>query len=229
MKKQLTSFLQELIDNGYRQMGEVVFSPGLPEQKFAYRLCHYRDAGSHAARITQSFYQPEDALTIALYDERGDFRPLKTAPTLKRGWAMELKDIKELQQALDFFYPALLGVFFADQKNQLKTNNLRETVNRQSGMYRIVSQISNAEADQLAASICCSKSQCLRTVLWSIDDACRPAQLPSEKLNPQYNQSQAEYRAIPLLCFEVCNLFIARSRQWMRQKQETKQEAPQLV
>src|SRR6266566_7397720 len=82
----------------------------------------------------QTFRNAEDAVEIAKYDETGSYRPLKTAPNLRRGWRLEVSTNAELKRALDYFYPGRLAVFGAWKSGQLQTTPLRETLERQSGM-----------------------------------------------------------------------------------------------
>ena len=49
----------------------------------------------------QIFRDSEDAIEIAKYDDAGKYRPLKTAPNLRRGWQLELATVEEMERALD--------------------------------------------------------------------------------------------------------------------------------
>src|SRR4030095_17074351 len=97
------------------------------------------------------FFKQKTAYEIARYDDAGNYRPLKTAPNLRHGWRMELERSDELRRALDHFYPGRLAIFIAWQRGQLRTTPLRETLDRQSGMYRIAAKISDAQIDDLVA------------------------------------------------------------------------------
>src|SRR5437764_9131046 len=101
-------------------------------------LCHREDEPS--ARL-ENFRQPDDAVGIARYDDAGKYRPLKTAPNLRHGWRLELVDLEELRRALDYFYPGRLAMLAAWTENRLCTTSLRETLDRQSGMYRVAATI----------------------------------------------------------------------------------------
>src|SRR6516164_1239164 len=85
----------------------------------------------------QTHQNVEDAVEIAKYDDAGNYRPLKTAPNLRHGWRLDLATHEELRRSLDYFYPGRLAVFAAWQNACLKTTPLRETLDRQSGMYRV--------------------------------------------------------------------------------------------
>src|SRR6266496_2464334 len=115
------------------------------------------------------FRSAESAIEIAKYDDAGKYRPLKTAPNLRHGWRLELATAEELRGAVDYFYPGRLAVFAAWKSGQLKTTPLRDTLDRQSGMYRVAAKISDPQIDDLVADFCRSDSGCLRTILWKRD------------------------------------------------------------
>src|SRR5262245_57247750 len=169
----------------------------------------------------QAYRDPENAVEIAKYDDAGNYRPLKTAPNLRHGWRLELASVEELRRALDYFYPGRLAVFAAWKRGYLKTAALRETLDRQSGMYRVAAKISDTQIDDVVADFCRSDSGCLRTILWKRDrnGAIASTKLPSEKFHPAYDQVSAisspgstPPATVPLLCQEACNLLVAECR-----------------
>jgi hypothetical protein len=189
----------------------------------------------------QIFRDSENAIEIAKYDDAGKYRPLKTAPNLRRGWRLELGTVEELTRALDYFYPGRLAVFATWKNRQLKTTPLRDTLERQSGMYRVAAKISDAQIDDLVSNFCRSDGRCLRTILWKRDqeDAIASTKLPKEKFDVACDQAATRSRqigtsrcdmsprrpqraaipashplptAVPLLCQEPCNLLVAECR-----------------
>ena len=186
----------------------------------------------------QTYRDAEDAIEIAKYDDAGNYRPLKTAPNLRHGWRLELATVEELRRALDYFYPSRLAVFAAWKSGYLKTTALRETLDRQSGMYRVAAKISDPQINDLVADFCRSDSGCLRTILWKRDrnGVIASTKLPKEKFDPAWDQAAARptqvgtsrcdvrtaQRAVPtshslpatvpLLCQEACNLLVAECR-----------------
>ena len=168
---------------------------------------------------SQTYRDAEDAIEIAKYDDAGNYRPLKTAPNLRHGWRLNLATIEELRRALDYFYPGRLAVFAAWKSDNLQTTSLRETLDRQSGMYRVAAKISDPQINDLVADFCRSDKGCIRTILWKRDrnGVIASTKLPKEKFDPVYNQVTAPATAataptVPLLCQEACNLLIARCR-----------------
>src|SRR5436190_8088550 len=146
-----------------------------------------------AADQLKVFRDAEDAIEIAKYDDTGNYRPLKTAPNLRHGWRLELDTLEELQRALDYFYPGRLAIFAAWKKGRLQTTPLRETLDRQSGMYRVAGKISDSQIDDLVAGFCRADGGCLRTILWKRDakGAISSTKLPNEKFDPDYDQQTA--------------------------------------
>jgi sirohydrochlorin cobaltochelatase len=178
----------------------------------------------------QIFQNAEDAIEIAKYDEAGNYRPLKTAPSLRRGWRLQLATAEELQRALDYFYPGRLAVFAAWKSGQLKRTPLRETLDRQSGMYRAAAKISDAQIDDLVSNFCRSDGGCLRTILWKRDhkDAIASTKLPKQKFDPACDQVSAPKTpgstppaTVPLLCQEACNLLVAECRKAVKGESAT--------
>ena len=176
-----------------------------------FALCHRDDENRDGLEI---FRKPENALEIARYDGAGNYRALKTAPNLRGGWRLEVANISELRRALDHFYPGRLAMLPAFEQKRLVMTSLRETLNRQSGMYRVAAKISDEQIDQLVGSFCKSDGGCLRTILWKRDagGTIPSLKLPREKFDPKHSQSGGDEQAIPLLCQEACNLLVAECR-----------------
>jgi hypothetical protein len=186
----------------------------------------------------QTYRDVEDAIKIARYDDAGKYRPLKTAPNLRHGWRLQLASVEELRHALDYFYPGRLAVFAAWKSAYLKTTALRETLDRQSGMYRVAAKISDPQINDLVADFCRSDGGCLRTILWKRDrnGGIASTKLPKDKFDPAWDQAAARptqvgtsrcdvrtaqravptihqvQATVPLLCQEACNLLVAECR-----------------
>src|SRR6266545_2105619 len=190
----------------------------------SFVLCHRDD---EVRNDLQRFKNTDDAIEIAKHDDVGNYRPLKTAPNLCHGWRLELETLEKLRHALDYFYPGRLAVFAAWKSDKLQTTPLRETLDRQSGMYRVAAKISDSQINDLVAGFCRSNGGCLRTILWKrdADGAIASTKLPKDKFNPARDQATAANppgsatpataaipATVPLLCQEVCNLLVAECR-----------------
>lgn len=176
-----------------------------------FRLCHRDDAkrGDLAA-----YRDAEAGIAIAQYDDAGAYRPLKTAPNLRHGWALLLPDEAAVRVALDLFYPARLAAYSAWRRGTLKSTAFRETLGRQTGMYRVAAKISDDQANELVANFCRSDGGCLRTILWDRDlnGTTASTLLPREKFDPRHDQTGRGARPLPLLCQEACSLLVAEAR-----------------
>jgi sirohydrochlorin cobaltochelatase len=189
-------------------------------------LSHRDDASLNELQMHRD---AKNAIEIAKYDDAGDYRPLKTAPNLRHGWRLELTTLEEVKRALDYFYPSRLTVYAAWKRGYLKTTALRETLDRQSGMYRVAVKISDSQINNLVADFCRSDNGCLRTILWKRDrdGVIASTKLPKEKFDPVYDQvmaarslrlagdsrpSHREAATVPLFCQEACNLLVAACR-----------------
>ena len=180
-----------------------------------FALCHRDDEQTQDLKV---FRKPENAIEIARYDDAGKYRPLKTAPNLKHGWRLEVVDLRELRHALDYFYPGRLAILASCTENQLSTTPLRETLDRQSGMYRIAAKISDEQINEVVGEFCKSDGGCLRTILWKRDatNSAPSTKLAPEKFDPAHNQTGRSENSIPLLCQEACNLLVAQCRKAVR-------------
>ncbi|HEY6070909.1 MAG TPA: DR2241 family protein [Chthoniobacterales bacterium] len=182
-------------------------------------VCHRDD--ENVADL-KSFRRAEDAIEIARFDEAGKYRPLKTAPNLRRGWKLEVVDLGELRRALDYFYPGRLAMLAAWTEGQLVTTPLRDTLDRQTGMYRLAAKISDEQINDVVASTCRSSGGCLRTILWKRDarGTVPSTKLPPAKFDPNYDQAGRGENAIPLLCQEICSLLLNECRKAVKGKQD---------
>ena len=181
-------------------------------------LCHRDDQGRAGLR---QFENPEDAIEISKFDDAGNYRPLKTAPNLGHGWQLTVVNLSDLRRALDYFYPGRLAVLIVWKEHRLKTTSLRQTLDRQSGMYRIAEKISDEQINDLVGNFCRSDGGCLRTILWKRDEhgIIPSTKLPPEKFDLAHDQAlrprstSAATTVIPLLCQEACNLLVAAARE----------------
>jgi sirohydrochlorin cobaltochelatase len=191
------------------RIGEILIRKGKGD---GFVLCHCDDKGLDGMRF---FSDAEDAIEIAKFDGAGNYRPLKTAPNLRHGWRMEVVDLAGLRRALDHFYPGRLAMLTAWKNGSLKTTPLRETLDRQSGMYRVAAGISDEQIDDVVGSFCRSDGGCLRTILWKRDlnEANPSAKLPRDKFDPgSATRLRRAITTIPLLCQEACNLLVNECR-----------------
>ena len=108
-----------------------------------------------------------------------------------------LADVAAVRRALDYFYPAMTGVWLSHTRGELVPVVLRETLARQTGMYRVTQKLTDAQARALIDTFCAG---CLKHRLWEI-----AAPNPTPPAFPA--------RSLPLLCHEACNLLVAQARE----------------
>lgn len=217
--------LRNLIRSGFLRIGQILFQTDV--YGYPYVICHYEDAElstEPAFGGLDVYHGPDAAREISTYAEDGTYRFTKGQTNLKRGWVMTLENEEDLRQAVDQFYPACLGLFLAQRNGTLDVQNLRDKLNRQTGMYRFARTVSDAGAQQLVQTICGPAHQCAKRILWKIDE------------NTPLDDSEAsrfkgivgdlpETEAIPLLCREACNHFVAECRRVAKAEFEKKDGA----
>lgn len=214
--------LRDLIRSGVRRIGEIEILTDLCEHPYA--LCHYQDEdlATQPAYGGLDFHEgPAAARDLSTHTADGGYRFAKAQTNLRRGWVMLLADEEQLRQALDQFYPASVGVFLARRDGSLEIENLRDKLNRQTGMYRFARNISDAGAQRLVRDVCGPAHQCARRILWQLDARTPLDDSEASRFNGIVGEL-AESQAIPLLCREACNHFVAECRRVSKEESQTK-------
>jgi sirohydrochlorin cobaltochelatase len=197
----LTEKLERWVAGGGRLIGEVAIELGVE----GYRLTHVEDRGRSDL---DSYRSPIDARALVRYDAAGEYRPLKSAPGLRRGWELILVGVEGLREALDYFYPAAVGTWFANEETELIAPPLRAVLGRQTGMYRFANNVSDERAQALVGSACASRGGCLKRVCWDLADGQPLTGLPAGELG----RAPLTDGEMPLLCVEACNWLVAKAR-----------------
>ena len=104
---------------------------------------------------------------LAQFTAEGVFRPLKSAPNLRRGWHVSAADEGALETALNHLYPGAIADWFAARSNPPPITSYREFTARQTGMYRITTLLDDIIAGA-AIRACCHADFCLKRRLWSV-------------------------------------------------------------
>ncbi|MBV9876471.1 MAG: hypothetical protein JO025_17200 [Verrucomicrobia bacterium] len=218
----IEQLLQECLRSGPINLGELVVREVEPG-RFVIR--HWKDDESQQKLAIET--SSIAALEIVRYDEQGNYRALKGAPNLRQGWELRLESVPEVRQAIDYFYPGAFSSWLGFKRGEITPVDLRQTLTRQTGMYRVTQRLAGLQAEELAGQFCHSRAGCLRTILWTIDGKTPDKYLPRSKFDPQADQlgecrerrpedegpGALPYRStIPFLCVEACNLFVAEAR-----------------
>jgi sirohydrochlorin cobaltochelatase len=181
----IRDFLQQRLDTGEWSIGQLSVA--------GTTVRHSDDQNVTDLEI---FKRPEDARELAKFDDDGNYRPLKTAPNLRHGWRLELASVDELRLALDLFYPAAIGTWLAYANGKLSAVPFRDTLGRQSGMYRVTQLITNEQATGVIEKICAEG--CIRHRLWGMES--------------QVENRKSKIENYDILCAEACNLLVAACR-----------------
>ncbi|MEI6674843.1 MAG: DR2241 family protein [Verrucomicrobiota bacterium] len=194
---------------GIHRIGEIEIETTVANECF--KLFHHADlalTGGVAGGGLTIYDGSAAAREIAAYAADGSYRFLKAQRNLRRGWLLRLASVAELRMALDQFYPACVGLWLAQQEGTLEVTPLRDTLQRQSGMYRRVQALDDTTLQALVPRTCSPAIPCARHILWQLD-AGTPL-LPSAASHCRgIGDDVAAAEAIPLLCREACNHFVA--------------------
>jgi hypothetical protein len=198
----LTQKLTEALGSGINQIGQlrILQNP--------LRLHHIDDTDLASLAVHSD---PEDAREISLYADNGEYRFTKGELSLKRGWIFQLESIEDLRRTIDLFYPASLGLWQAHDLGKIRIQNLRDKLNRQSGMYRHARNVSDQGAQELVQCLCGPANKCVKKILWRIDE-----NIPLEDSEASRFQGivgdATDKTAIPMVCQEACNFFVSEAR-----------------
>ncbi|MDS0282937.1 DR2241 family protein [Haloarcula onubensis] len=169
----------------------------------SYDLRHVDDAGTPTEEL-DAHNDPLDARELAKLDDDGDYRPLKTAPSLQTGWRFPGMGSADVVEAVHAFYPATVQNWHREREGDLDIDHWHETVSRQTGIYGVVRTWDRGEGYEhvnWVAEACCDDSQCLKRREWEYDD----------ETDLDVGGGDGEFP-----CREPCSLVIAAARQWTK-------------
>ena len=151
----------------------------------------------------------EQLREIAQFTEHKQFRPLKSAPTLQRGWRFLARNASELEEALQCLYPNGIADWFEAQDPSPTVTHYRDFTARQTGMYRVTALLSDEQVVPIARAGC-HKMFCLKRRLWAVKG------LAAEEI--------AAKSLIP--CLEPCAVLLEFARVVARIEQGEKHDVP---
>lgn len=183
-----------------------------------YEIRNVRDAHRALASLSTVSRDPYAAREIAQTTNQGEHRPLKTAPSLRQGWALVELDERGLWTALDYLYPACAMHWYAGREGTLRVTHWRETAGRQSGIYSPVGLLTETALRDTARA-CCGDVVCLRRVAWGVD-AENPVPLPDEL----DGEMRAEGGDALVPCPEACSVFISFARKVLTLERSRREE-----
>ena len=171
-----------------------------------WELCHEWDYPP-AGEPLQELYRAEDARDIAKFTADGRYRVLKAGRDLRSGWILRLPSVEDLVRAVDVIYPAAIGLWLAGERGDIRVVGLRETLSRQTGMYRNARCISDVGISRIVEGRC--RATCLRKILW-----------PEGKARSKDDPDNPCDQEITLICSEACPLLVADAARAAKEETE---------
>ena len=172
-----------------------------------YDVRHADDAGVPVGEL-EAHEDPLDARELVTYDEKGRYRPLKTAPSLAGGWVFPDLGPRDLYETVETIYPATVANWHREREGELDVTHWRETMERQSGIYGVVKTWDRGEGHEhvdWVAEACCDDSQCLKRREWEYDDETDLDVDGGDGVFP---------------CREPCSVVVSAARKWTRLESE---------
>ncbi|MFC7165761.1 DR2241 family protein [Halospeciosus flavus] len=190
-----------------RSWGELELTARVEDGTHTYEVRHEDDADVPLDAL-DTYDDPLDARHLVEEDEKGRYRPLKTAPTLQTGWAFSDLDGDALVETVDFVYPATVANWHREREDELDVEHWVETADRQTGIFDVVDELPR-EALEWAAEACCADSQCLKRREWDY----------SEDDELDVPRGDGEFP-----CREPCSLFVTAARKFTTLEREESRE-----
>ena len=188
-----------------REWGQLHVSVGESEAgRREYAVCHVDDADTAMDEL-DAYHDPATVTELTRTDDRGNFRPLSTAPTLARGWVFPALDADAVVRVVDGVYPATIANWHREREGRLDVTHWRETAERQTGIYDVVDELAGEQVEWLARA-CCVDSQCCKRREWD-ETADQSLDVPrGEGVFP---------------CREPCSLVVAAAREFVLADRES--------
>ena len=197
-----------LADGVVREWGQLRVTVRLTDRgERRYEVRHVDDGDVPRDDLT-AHDDPLDAREIVRFDERERYRPLKTAPTLRRGWVFPDLGPTEAYETVETVYPATVANWYREREGDLDVTHWRETMERQSGIYGVVKTWDRGESYHhvnWVAEACCDDSQCLKRREWEYDADTDLDVDGGDGVFP---------------CREPCSLVVSAARKWTRLESE---------
>ncbi|SIR00259.1 sirohydrochlorin cobaltochelatase [Haladaptatus litoreus] len=166
------------------------------EREYEIRHVEDRERDTSALDI---YRDPTAIRDLSRFTDDGDYRPLRTAPTLPTGWSFETANPDELYRVVDWVYPATVANWSKEREGNLDVTHFEETAERQTGIYANIENL-DRKALENAVVACCADSQCCKRREW---DA-------AENDEVEVPRGDGEFP-----CREPCSLFVAAAREFL--------------
>jgi hypothetical protein len=193
-----------------RTWGQLNITGELTDGERRYMIRHEADTDTPTDKL-DTYTDPLDARGLVKHDDRGRYRPLKSAPSLPTGWVFSNMMANDLTATVEQIYPATIENWYLERQGDLDIDHWRETMERQTGIYGVVKTWDRGEGYEhvnWVAEACCDDSQCLKRREWQYD----------EETDLDVDGGEGVFP-----CREPCSLVITSARKWTRLEGESTQ------
>ena len=164
------------------EMGQVCWK----KNREFWEVRHLQDQGVAVGQL-RGVATLDELEEVVRWDERGNYRPLRSEGNLVSGWQYDAKSVTEFREVMEVIYPGLWGNAEAWKNGKLKFQTWDDALAKQTERVRNkVSQTGDMPRKVIEENC---KKRCLKAVLWSGD---RPMD---------------EAKAVPMLCTGPCGMF----------------------
>jgi sirohydrochlorin cobaltochelatase len=139
-------------------------------------------------------YSPAD---LRSHLREKSFRPVATLKPLPRGWIFKANSNEQICAVIDLVYPGILAEWASNRQAGYQSNSLDGVLGRQTGMYKKLSQLSNAQIGSVGQHTC-NHCVCLPYWYWSGDE---------DQLLDTLRLGKS--RKLP--CYEPCNYWLSKA------------------
>ena len=129
-----------------------------------WEVRHLQDQGVSVGQL-RDVATLDELEEVVRWDERGNYRPLRSEANLVSGWQYDAKSVTEFREAMEVIYPGLWGNAEAWSDERLKFQTWDEALAKQT--ERVRKRVAQAgDLPQRVIEENCKK-RCLKTVLWA--------------------------------------------------------------
>ena len=188
-----------------------------PEVEFVQVVLRKTPSGYSLRHIHDSSLDPSTLRKLGLSDLRlvsqwtseREFRPLKCAPNLGKGWLCSVDDIEAAARALDILYPGCVADCFRWETSSATPSSFESYAQRQTGMYQNVKRLDAESVAELTSNLCIP-DRCLKIRLWTIK-----GKTSSHPINQRF---------VP--CLEPCAIILEKARKVQKVLSESAPDRP---
>ena len=166
----------------FEHMGQV----GWVKRGERWEVRHERDQGEAEANLRQ-LRTLDELEEVVRWDEKGEYRPLRSENNLVSGWRYPAKSEGEYREVMEVIYPGLWGNAEAWGRSELRWPSWEEALGKQTERVRKKVVAKGNMPGGVVQENCYKR--CLKVVLWA-------GERPRE-----------EAKTVPMLCTGPCGMF----------------------